>query len=273
MEPERDVAAATPAPEPSQRTSVQQAVEQFVELHSCGEAPDLTAFAARFPTDLQPQILAQCREFLAFDGLLGHQPWHDGAPTTKATASPGEGRAFGDFIIQEELGRGGMGVVYLANQKSLNRRVALKVMASGLTLSKRHVERFRREAAAAAQLRHPAIVAVHSLTEVDGTFALAMDYVAGRNLADILDDLRLANGDEPTTVDGTLGLAKEKGYVAECAMLVAELASGLAAAHQAGVVHRDLKPRNLMLDDRRQVRLLDFGLAKSLGEGSISMSG
>jgi eukaryotic-like serine/threonine-protein kinase len=267
VQPEPDVGPATPPPEPSHATTVQQAVEQFVEQQASGRGEDPTAFAARFPAELRARIAARCREFLAFDDLLGRQHWDEPEPKEST------GRRFGDFVIQEELGRGGMGVVYLAWQPSLQRRVALKVMQSGLTLSKRHVERFRREAAAAAQLRHPAIVSVHALVEVDGTFALAMDYVAGRNLADILDDLRLANGNGATTVEGTLGLAPEKGYVAECAMFAAHLASALAVAHQHQVVHRDLKPRNLMLDDRRQVRLLDFGLAKSLGEGSISMSG
>jgi eukaryotic-like serine/threonine-protein kinase len=265
--PEPDAGPATPPPAASHTATVQQAVEQFVELQASGRGEDPDAFAARFPTELRARIAARCREFLAFDDLLGHQEWAEPKPAES------KGRSFGDFVIQEELGRGGMGVVYLAYQPSLQRRVALKVMQSGLTLSKRHVERFRREAAAAAQLRHPSIVSVHALVEVDGTFALAMDYVAGRNLADILDDLRLANGDGATSVEGTLGLSPEKGYVAECAMFVAQLASALAVAHQHQVVHRDLKPRNLMIDDRRQVRLLDFGLAKSLGEGSISMSG
>ncbi|MBL8729936.1 MAG: serine/threonine protein kinase [Planctomycetes bacterium] len=266
MRAERDAMPGA-GPGSGATATVQQAVEQFVDLHSSGQQPDLIEFAQRHPADLRPQILARCREFLAFDGLLGHQEWE---PSERP--QPG-GRTFGDFVIQEELGRGGMGVVYLAHQRSLNRRVALKVMASGLTLSKRHVERFRREAAAAAQVRHPAIVPVHNLSEVDGTIAFAMDYIAGRNLADILDDLRLGNGEHPTSVEGTLGIAPDKGHVAECALLCAQLASALAAAHEAGVVHRDLKPRNVMIDDKRQARLLDFGLAKSLGEGSISMSG
>ncbi|MBX3464584.1 MAG: protein kinase [Planctomycetes bacterium] len=265
----REQPEAVPAagPDHGGPATVQAAVEQFIDLHAAGGAPDLLAFVGRQPEALRPEILAQCREFLAFDGLLGPQTWSPGPP-----AEP-SGRTFGDFVIQEELGRGGMGIVYLAHQRSLNRRVALKVMASGLTLSRRHVERFRREAAAAAQVRHPAIVPVHSLTEVEGTFAFAMDYIAGRNLADILDDLRLANGESPTSIGGALGIAPGKGYVAECALLVAQLASALAAAHEAGVVHRDLKPRNVMVDDKRQARLLDFGLAKSLGEGSISLSG
>ena len=102
-----------------------------------------------------------------------------------------------------------------------------------------------------------------------------MDYVAGRNLADKLDDLRLANVEGEGVAIGTLGTATEKGYVAECAMLVAEVASALAVAHQNQVVHRDLKPRNLIIDDRRQIRLFDFGQAKSLDASreSLSMSG
>ncbi|MFT6079306.1 MAG: serine/threonine protein kinase/WD40 repeat protein [Planctomycetota bacterium] len=255
--------------ENSRNHDLQQAIEAFVELHSAGKSPDPAKFAEQHPQDMRAEILSQVREFLMFDGMLGHQKWQE------PEAEPEEGRAFGEFMILEELGRGGMGVVYLAKQKSLDRRVALKVMASGLTLSKRHVERFRREAMATAQLRHRAIVSVHSLIEVDGSFALAMDFVAGRNLADMLDDLRLANREGEGVAVGTLGLASDKGYVAECAMLVAEVASALAVAHQNQVVHRDLKPRNLMIDDRRQVRLLDFGLAKSLDatRESLSMSG
>jgi WD40 repeat protein len=261
------VAAPRAADGTDGNTIVQQAVEDFVDRCTTGEAPDPAGFATAWPEPLRERIAEQCRRFLAFDDLVGRQRWDDGD-----LVKP-DGRQFGDFVIKEELGRGGMGIVYLAHQRSLNRRVALKVMASGLTLSKRHVERFRREATAAAQLRHPGIVPVHSFTEVDGTFAFAMDYIAGRNLGEILDDLRLANGPQPAHVEGTLGMQPEKGYVAECALLCAQLASALAAAHGSGIAHRDIKPRNVMLDDRRQARLLDFGLAKSLDHGSISLSG
>jgi WD40 repeat protein len=275
MAAERDDVTAVTKPSTADGEAVQRAVEAFIERHATGAAPDLAAFVAAQAEPLQPAILAQCREFLAFDGLVGHQAWRTAAAAADAppTGPVAAGRTFGDFVIEEELGRGGMGVVYLARQQSLQRRVALKVMAGGLTLSKRHVERFRREATAAAQVKHPAIVPVHALVEVDGTFALVMDFVAGRNLGDILDDLRLRNAGETAPIEGTLGLAPDKGYVGECALFAAELASGLAAAHKAGVLHRDLKPRNLMLDDRRQVRLLDFGLAKSVDDGSISISG
>ena len=248
---------------------VQQAVESFVKLHTSGKRPTPAEFAAECTPELQTQILMQCNEFLAFDNMLGHQEWQEPADDEP------DGRAFGEFVIQEELGRGGMGVVYLAYQRSLDRRVALKVMMSGLSLSKRHVERFRREAMATAQLRHPAIVPVYDFVEFDGSYALAMEYVAGRNLGDVLNDLSLRNQEHSGRVDGSLGIAPEKGYVAECAMLIAQVASALAVAHEAKIVHRDLKPRNLMIDEQRQVRLLDFGLAKSLdvGRASLSMSG
>ncbi|GAB4150681.1 MAG: hypothetical protein Fur0037_19270 [Planctomycetota bacterium] len=243
---------------------IQQAVEAFVDRRSVGESVDPEQFAGEWPEDLRACIADRCRRFLQFDAMLGAQKF-------ELDVEKENGRAFGDYLILEELGRGGMGIVYLAVQRSLNRRVALKVMQSGLTLSKRHVERFRREAEAAARLRHPGIVAVHSFEEVGGTFAIAMDYVAGRNLGEVLDDLRLQCGNGP--VDGSLGVAPGRGYAAECAALAAQIASALAAAHSQGIAHRDLKPRNLMLDENAQVRLLDFGLAKSVDADTLSVSG
>ena len=257
-------------PGPDDTDLVQRAVEAFIDAKQ--KSPDLepTAFAAGFPEPLRKKISARCRHFLQFDDFLGSIVEDDGA------ASEPAGRKFGEFVIEDELGRGGMGVVYLAHQASLRRRVALKVLASGLALSARHVERFRREAAAAASLRHPAIVPVHTFCEVDGTFAFAMDFVPGRNLGSVLDDLRQQLGNDPLVIDGSLGIGKDlsvaQGYAADCARLCADIASALAAAHAAGISHRDVKPRNIMVDDKHRVRLLDFGLAKRLDEEGLTAS-
>ncbi len=254
---------------------VQRAVEAFIQAR--GAQPDLepSQFCGDFPAPLQQRIRERCRTFLDFDSFLGGLREDDGLDQRE------DGRPFGEFVIQEELGRGGMGVVYLAEQPGLRRRVALKVLSSGLALSSRHVERFRREAAVAARLRHRAIVPVHSFCEEDGAYAFAMDFVAGRNLHDLLQDLRLQRQDNQPQAGATLGLlprrADDGAYLRECALLAAELASALAAAHEAGIAHRDLKPRNVMVDDRRQVRLLDFGLAKEFGQqgltGSLDITG
>ncbi|MEC7584504.1 MAG: serine/threonine-protein kinase, partial [Planctomycetota bacterium] len=246
---------------------VQQAVEDFVERCTRGDAPDPKSFAETWPASVREKVEQRCQQYMAFDSFVGHQDW------STEELEKTEGREFGDFIIEEELGRGGMGVVYLAHQRSLNRRVALKVLASGLTLSKAHVERFRREAMQTAGLHHPGIVPVHSFTEVDGTLAFAMDYIAGRNLGEVLDDLRLENGPKPEQIRGSFGIDPDKGYVAEAALLCSQIADALEAAHGMGIAHRDIKPRNIMLNEHNRALLLDFGLAKNIGQASISRSG
>ncbi len=249
---------------------VQRAVEAFIQARSKQDDLEPTTFAQSYPEALRKKISSRCRHFLQFDDFLGAIVEDDGAPAEPA------GRRFGEYWIEDELGRGGMGVVYLAQQPSLRRRVALKVLASGLALSPRHVERFRREAAAAASLRHPAIVPVHAFLEVEDSFAFAMEFVPGRNLGAILDDLRQNLGNDPLVIDGSLGIGRDptvaQGYVADCARLCADLASALACAHAAGLAHRDLKPRNVMVDDQKKVRLLDFGLAKRLEEEGLTAS-
>ena len=246
---------------------VQQAVEDFVERCTKGDPPDPRTFAETWPASVRERVEQRCQQYLVFDDYVGHQLW------STEELEKNEGREFGDFVIEEELGRGGMGVVYLARQRSLNRRVALKVLASGLTLSKAHVERFRREAMQTAGLHHPGIVPVHSFTEIDGTLAFAMDYIAGRNLGEVIDDLRLENGPKPEQVRGSIGMDADKGYVAEAALLCAQIADALEAAHGMDIAHRDIKPRNIMINERGRALLLDFGLAKNIGQASISRSG
>ncbi|MGE0707372.1 MAG: extracellular solute-binding protein [Planctomycetota bacterium] len=157
------------------------------------------------------------------------------------------GDRFGPYLILEELGRGGMGVVYRAQETELGRDVALKLLSPELSRRPRELERFRREAALASKLRHPRIVGVFSYGEVEGRTYYTMPIVEGQSLKDLI-----ARGP----------LAPERA-----AELVEQVARAIDSAHQQRVVHRDLKPANLVLDGSGAPLVLDFGLAKDLLSG------
>lgn len=148
------------------------------------------------------------------------------------------------YRIERELGRGGMGAVFLAQQLSLDRPVALKVMARRWANDPTFVARFTREAYAAAQLSHPNIVQIHDIGEVDGARFFSMEYVRGRSLADLVKD------------EGKLDPETAVGYVLQAAR-------GLKHAHDRGMIHRDVKPDNLLLDDQGLVKVADLGLVKT----------
>jgi len=179
------------------------------------------------------------------------------------------GRRLGDFHLLEEIGRGGMGVVYRARQESLGRTVAVKVLPANLTLTQRQVDRFQREARAAARLHHPGIVSILTVGEEKGTHYFAMELVEGRSLAEELVRLRADLGaveDEPATLPGT----READYFATVADIVRQAADALQCAHENGVVHRDIKPSNLLLDRARKVKIVDFGLARDEEQGVLA---
>lgn len=170
---------------------------------------------------------------------------------------PADALDFGDYELLAEVGRGGMGVVYKARQRSLNRIVALKMMVSGRFATRESVQRLRAEATAAAALQHPNIVAIHEIGEAEGQHFFTMDYVAGRSLAEVISDLRFASYDFNRS-----------------SRWVRILAEAIHYAHQRGVLHRDLKPSNVLIDADGQPRVTDFGLAKRLNEDSeLSASG
>lgn len=148
----------------------------------------------------------------------------------------------GHYHIVSELGRGGMGVVYKAHEESLNRFVAIKVLGKHLTADASYVQRFAREAQAAAKLTHPNIVQIYFIGEDDGQHYFVMEFVHG------------------TSVQG-LVRAQGRLHPATAARLVLQAASGLSAAHAVGIIHRDIKPANLLVDDRGLVKIADFGLA------------
>lgn len=159
-------------------------------------------------------------------------------------------KKFGEFDLLEELGRGGMGVVYRARQRSLNRIVALKLILRGTLASEDEKARFRSEAESVAKLNHPNIVKVFQFDEKDGHQFLCMEYVEGETLAQFLE--RQPSWDE----------------IAE---VMRQVATGIEYAHQQGVLHRDLKPSNILLDKDGVPRVVDFGLAKhQVAEPSIS---
>ncbi|MFC1586865.1 protein kinase [Planctomycetota bacterium] len=153
---------------------------------------------------------------------------------------------FGGYKILEKLGEGGMGAVYLALQMSLEREVALKVLPRELKSDRMFVERFRREASSMARLEHPNIVQIFDRGDQDGIYYIAMQYVKGRSLKDKLRET------------GKLPLQQAVKYMRQ-------VVSGMAYAHRIGVIHRDVKPDNVLIDHTDTAKIADFGLAAIAG--------
>lgn len=168
------------------------------------------------------------------------------ARDTTSSAGPAV-RTFGDYELLDEIARGGMGIVHKARQVSLNRIVALKMILGGQLAGREQAQRFRAEAQAAANLRHPNIVAVHEVGEHAGQLYFSMDYLEGKNLAQVISEVGFRTSDFRRSV-------RWMGAVAEA----------VHYAHQHGILHRDLKPANIIIDQDGQPHITDFGLAKRL---------
>ena len=176
----------------------------------------------------------------------------NGAPNNKKNASAAELLGeFGDYDLLQEIGRGGQGVVFRARQKSLNRIVALKVISLGQWASKAHLKRFRLEAEAAARLEHPGIVPIHEVGERDGSCYFSMKFVEGGQLDEVA--------------------RREPMPIRRAVELIARVARTVHYAHDHGILHRDIKPGNILLDAKGEPHLTDFGLARLVeSESSVT---
>jgi serine/threonine protein kinase len=154
-----------------------------------------------------------------------------------------DGTPFGRYRLIELLGRGGMGEVWLAFDTGTKRTVALKVLPESFAYDKRFIQRFTREAEAAARLNNPHIIPIHNYGEIDGRLYVDMRYVEGSDLDQVLADGPL----EPQ----------------RAVRIIEEVAKALHAAHKVGLVHRDIKPSNILLDEDDFAYRIDFGIARS----------
>ena len=242
-------------------------VAEYSDLLGRGESPRRADYLARVPGPARPGLERVLKMIEA--GLAQ-------APSAQRPLAPG--LRLGHYELVREIGRGGMALVWLAQDTQLRRPVALKVLRPGLALEQRHADRFQREGQAIAKLAHPHIVQIFGVGADAGYHYLAMEFVEGPSLATVLE--ALAETPQPWTAEdlarttGIPSLAEEnRGYEQALAHLLAPVAEALAVAHDAGLVHRDVKPSNILLHRDGRAVVADFGLAKGEGDPALSLTG
>lgn len=286
----------------SDRNPVEELAEEFVERRRRGEHVSIEEYAERFPRwsadirNLFPTLVVMER--------LGVESLEDEAGNTDPLPML---ERIGDYRILREVGRGGMGIVYEAEQESLGRRVAVKVMLPSALMDARQVARFEREARAAAGLHHTNIVPIFGVGQQDGTHYFVMQLIDGQGLDNVLSELRrlrqpggatdtaelsrllsgsvggghvdagstsreMSIGERPRNpISSASNSATE--YYRTAARLIVQAADALHYANAQGVLHRDLKPANLLLDAAGTLWITDFGLAKSSDSDDLTNTG
>jgi eukaryotic-like serine/threonine-protein kinase len=264
------------------------ALDEYLRGMECGDVGELERWKERYP-DLAETLkdqLATLRELHGFATTLCPEG---------ATEPPLRGR-LGDYRLKREIGRGGMGVVFEAEDTSLGRRVALKVLPFAAILNDKQLARFRNEAQAAARLHHPHIVPVYAVGVDRGVHYYAMQYIDGRSLEDAISELSAYDQSRSTidvqramtaAVEEPLASSRENpkpplfplsakespAYLRRVVSLVRDVCEGLKHAHDLGILHRDIKPSNLLLDSSGHVWITDFGLARVPGDASVTSTG
>jgi len=279
---------------------LQEILLHYVDAQEAGQTPDPKEFIA-----CHPEFAAELEEYFA-----GLRQLDAAAAPLRELVHPAVARQLGDFRLLREVGRGGMGIVYEAEQISLERRVALKVLPFAAMLDSRQLRRFKNEAQAAAHLHHENIVPVYAVGSERGVHYFAMQFIEGRSLDTLLHDLRhregmhtgeegpgerltgelpshaqkagtAADGGIPPATDTTQASAflstepapGDANYFRMVARLGIQAAAALEHAHEQGIIHRDVKPANLLVDNRGHLWITDFGLARCQTDLGLTISG
>ena len=216
--------------------------------------------------------------------------WNKATEALDEALAQADEKRLGDFRLLREIGRGGMGVVYEAEQISLGRRVALKVLPFAAVLDSRQIARFKHEAQAAGQLNHPNIVSVFAVGVERGVHYYAMQYIDGQPLDHVVAEMQQRR--KPESADRTKPLpsvrfaarprnnqlltsraANSSEYIRGVVGIGIDAARALHAAHESGIVHRDIKPSNMLLDGNGKIWVTDFGLARCASDATLTRTG
>jgi len=211
---------------------------EYMDRLDSGEPVDREAFVTAH-AEVAEELRAHFAAEDAISDLIGRS-----APVVASLTTAPLPRRFGDYELLEEIGRGGMGVVYRAHHRSLDRAVAVKLMLAGQLAGEQDVRRFQGEAQAAASLKHPHIVAIHEVGAEQGQHYFSMDHIEGQSLSALVRSDPLPHR--------------------KAAEYVAKVARAIHFAHEHGVLHRDLKPANILIDGNGEPHVTDFGLARRM---------